>query len=90
MSKYPGFCIEFSGDDEDAIKSIQEVMNAQTDATNTEINKISNELNVSVSCAMDIYYLRTRSRWTQELEDELIDLHDQGERPNMNEFGTKY
>lgn len=41
----------------------------------------------SQSCAADVRYLRSRSRWTQELEDELIRLHKEGKPPNMNEFG---
>ena len=43
--------------------------------------------NVSESCATDIWYLRSRNRWTQVLEDELIALFKAGTRPNMNEFG---
>lgn len=53
-----------------------------------DIMDMSEELGVSYQCAADIYYLRTRSRWTEELENELIRLHKQGNPPNMNEFGT--
>jgi hypothetical protein len=56
-------------------------LRAQTEA-------LAQELGVSLTCAQDIEYLRTRSRWTPELEQELIDLHAKGEAPNMCEFGV--
>lgn len=52
------------------------------------VHDLAKELSVSESCARDIFYLRSRSRWSQELEDELIHLHQKGERPNMNDFGV--
>lgn len=42
----------------------------------------------AVRCMSDVSYLRTRNRWTQELEDELIELHLQGTPPNIYEFGV--
>jgi hypothetical protein len=51
---------------------------------------LSVELDCSLECAIDVWYLRQRSRWTQELEDKLITLHDQGTRPNMCEFPDEY
>jgi len=42
---------------------------------------------ISVECARDVEYLRTRQRHTQKLEDELIALHKAGKPPNMNEYG---
>lgn len=35
-----------------------------------------------------VLYLRSRNRWTQELEDELIAKLKAGEVVNMNEFGV--
>ena len=52
-----------------------------------ELPDLAKEFNVSESCATDIWYLRSRNRWTQVLEDELIALFKAGTRPNMNEFG---
>jgi len=41
--------------------------------------------------ALDVWYLRTRSRWTLELEDELIHMDQAGEpAPNMNDYGSIY
>jgi len=51
------------------------------------IGDLAKELGVSKECASNVRYLRSRSRWTQELEDELIRLHKEGNPPNMNEFG---
>lgn len=53
---------------------------------NNEIEKLANELGVTLECASDVYYLRTRSRHTPELEAELIRLHEAGIPPNMCEF----
>jgi hypothetical protein len=53
-----------------------------------EIKKIENELGVSRECANSILYLRSRSRWTRELEKELIQLFKLGTPPNMMEFGV--
>ena len=52
------------------------------------LNNLSEELGCSVGCAGDVWYLRQRSRWTQELENELISLHNAGNPPNINEFPT--
>lgn len=46
------------------------------------------ELGVSVGCAQDVWYLRTRSRHTPALEAELIALHAAGTPPNMCDFGV--
>jgi hypothetical protein len=35
-----------------------------------------------------VLYLRSRKRWTQELEDQLIEKLKAGESVNMNEFGV--
>lgn len=53
---------------------------------NTEA--LANELGVSLSCAADVEYLRTRNRHTDALEAELISLHEAGTPPNMCEFGV--
>ena len=50
--------------------------------------KLADELDCTVACARDVWYLRQRSRWTQELEDELLRLYDIGQPPNICEFGN--
>lgn len=36
----------------------------------------------------DVEYLRTRNRWTHDLENTLIELHKSGTPPNMMSFGS--
>ena len=48
---------------------------------------LASKLGCSIGCAQDVWYLRQRSRWTQELEDRLIRLHKEGSPVNINEFG---
>ena len=65
----------------------QELMNTIHDETILYIQNLAKELGCSEQCAMDVWYLRTRSRHTPELEEKLITLHNQGTPPNMCEFG---
>lgn len=65
----------------------EQVYSDYANSLNQEFETLSKELNCSVSCAMDVWYLRTRSRWTQQLEEQLIQLHKEGKKPNMCEFG---
>lgn len=54
----------------------------------TYLQSLADELDCSVACAADVWYLRQRSRWSQELEDELLRLYDIGTPPNICEFGN--
>lgn len=51
------------------------------------LESLAGELQCSVACAGDVWYLRQRSRWTQELENELIALYNADTPPNICEFG---
>lgn len=73
--------------DEGRMEEFQEAMDALYDSMNKEIEELARELDVSEACAQDVWYLRTRSRHTQELEEELIQLHRDGNPPNIMEFG---
>ena len=73
----------------EALDQLSELMAVVQDEMTEYIQKLAVELNVPEACAMDVYYLRTRSRWMPELEAELIQLHQQGTPPNMCEFGCK-
>lgn len=44
--------------------------------------------NLTQECVEHIRYLRTRIRWTNELEEELIRLHKAGTPPIIGEFGV--
>lgn len=75
-------------DDSDAMDEFQQFMDGYHDCMLKYIDGVAKQLNVSSSCANDIVYLRSRSRWTQELEDELIKLHKEGNPPNICDFGN--
>jgi hypothetical protein len=77
------FKIEFN---KATVDLVQEFINSAQDAFIQEAKNISEQLGVSESCGIDILYLRGRSRWTQELEDRLIELYKQGSPPNICEF----
>lgn len=85
--KLQSFCCAIPIDDPAAMAEFQKIMDANAEATNKYILEITKELDVSDSCAMDVVYLRGRSRWTQELENKLIKLHKENKPPNVYEFG---
>ena len=77
-------------DKNDNWKEFQKLMD---DLHNTLIEKakaIAKKYKVSELCAANIQYLRTRSRWTPELEQQLIKIDKAGkEQPNICEFGCR-
>lgn len=81
------FVAEIPVNDPKAMEQFQELMDAVHDEQTAYIETLAKELNVSEQCATDVWYLRTRSRYTPELEQELIRLHEEGTPPNIHEFG---
>lgn len=55
-------------------KDAVDLMNEIQDATANYISVEAERLGISEGAMADIFYLRTRSRWTQEKEDYLIHL----------------
>lgn len=79
------FCVEINKQN---MTEVCEFLNHVQDALVEEQKDIAEELGCSLGCAANVQYLRTRARWTQALEDELIRMDKDGEPgPNMNEFG---
>jgi len=73
--------------DKDAMDAFQRMMDEIADAAHREVDEVSCLLGIPMSFAWAIQYLRTRSRWTQELEDQLIQMGKRGEVcPNMMEW----
>ncbi len=72
----------------DIQENINKIQNDYYNELVTHLESLAEELDCSVGCAGDVWYLRQRSRWTQELEDELISLHNAGTPPNICEFPT--
>lgn len=81
------FSIEIPVNDTEKMAEFNEMMAKVQDETVKYIANLAVELCVSEACASDVYYLRTRSRHTPELEKELIDQYKQGVPVNVMEFG---
>lgn len=75
------FSVEIPVNDPKAMEEFQEVMNSLQDAMMDYEAQIAKELNCSEWAACDIIYLRSRSRWTQELENEILRLDKEGKHP---------
>jgi len=74
-------------DSEKGWDQLQKFMDALADQWDKNSEKLAKELGVSLSCATNIQYLRTRSRWTPKLEQKLIDIDKNGgQQPNICEF----
>lgn len=71
------YVLKFNGDSD--MDAVQEAMDAMFDAYQAEVNKVAKEYNVEYKVASDIVYLRSRSRWTPELEQMLIDMAQSGQ-----------
>lgn len=69
-----------------SMEALQAFMEGVNESTSNYIRNLAKELDVSEQCASDVYYLRTRSRHTPELEAELVRLHREGNPPNICEF----
>lgn len=69
-------------------RALTELLNVHQESMVKSQQTLAQELDVSDACASDILYLRTRSRHTQALEEELIRLHRAGTPPNMCDFGV--
>lgn len=83
MSKpgYTSFSVEVPINDEEKMNVFQEAMDAYSDSMIQYEKDLAKELGCSEYCAQDIHYLRSRSRWTQELENELIELDKLDKHP---------
>lgn len=81
------FAMNISGDlTETQTQAFQYMMDVMAEQQLKEIEQVMLENNCSEFCAMDIVYLRTRSRYTPELEQELVRLHQIGQAPNICEW----
>jgi hypothetical protein len=68
--------------------SYGDVLNEYYEELEQYMRDLATELGVSVNCAHDVWYLRTRSRHTPELEAELIARWAAGIPPNIGSFGV--
>ncbi len=70
--------------DEEADKIYEECLLAVQE----DNRALAKELGVSSQCAYDVAYLRTRHRWSEELEKDLIKAHADGVEVNICDFGV--
>lgn len=85
------YCIEIPNpEDKEAWGKFQLLMEDIQNQHEVAIIELAKEMQVSHECASDILYLRSRTRHTPQLEEELINLHRAGSPPNIFEFGCKF
>lgn len=80
--------------DPKVVEVFQAAMDAEAEYFNSQIEELMNTLNCSFACAADVVYLRTRSRWSEELERRLIQEHQEGRTINIcdwpNDLGVEH
>lgn len=69
------FSVDIGSMNDTQMEAFNEAMADYQDKMVEYIKKISSNLDIPYGLAADIYYLRTRSRWSQEKEDLLIRIH---------------
>jgi predicted TIM-barrel enzyme len=72
------FSVEIPGNDPVAMGKFQEAMNEYCVEMNKYIAALAAELGISDGQAAEIIYLRERSRWSQVLEDRLLQAFKAG------------
>lgn len=77
-SGYGSFSVEIPVGDDEKMDAFQKAMDDYHDELNKLIEVEAKKLGISDLDMGDIYYLRTRSRWTQEKENYLIKLAREG------------
>lgn len=77
--------------DPGTMQVVNNLLDKQQDAWEAAIETIANTHNISNEFAGCVWYLRTRSRWSQEYEDRLIAMAHAGEAaPNMCDWPEDY
>ena len=83
------YTIKLDNVSDDAVKSVQGLLDAAADHHIKEIEKVAAEYGIQTGAAADVVYLRTRSRWTEELERKLIDIYKAGGSVNIMEWPAR-
>ncbi len=83
---HDSFSVEIPVNDSEEMVAFNKILEEYQDECAKYIEELSRKLGISFDAAGDIWYLRGRSRWTQEKEDYLILLAKNGKPlPNMCE-----
>lgn len=84
MPKHETFSVEIPVDDPEAMDEFNKAMDKYQDEMSRQISEEANKLGIAFLDMSTIWYLRSRSRWTQEKEDHLIKLAQEGKPlPNV-------
>ena len=79
-----GGVIRLSADGPEGLKAMGDAINILQEETDRAIEAEAETLGVSFNDMSLVHYLRSRSRWTQEKEDYLIELAREGKPlPNV-------
>lgn len=80
------FMLEIPFNDPEKMEAFQELMDKINEAHNQAIIDLAEELNISYDAASDVMHLRSRSKWTPELEQQLLTEHKAGKTINIMEW----
>ena len=84
---YSAFSVEVPVNDPKAMADFQEAMDALNTEHSAHVSAVAESLGIDTGAASDIVYLRGRSRWTQDAENELVRRAKAGEpAPNIMEW----
>lgn len=76
--------ISFDGSlNKEQLEIIQKIMDKSAEYWNNEVLKVMEEYNLSYKGASDVLYLRSRSRWSKENEENLIKIYQSGDSVNI-------
>lgn len=82
------FCVEMPDpNDAAAMEEFQKLMDMVNEETDKEIDSVMEKYGVDFETANAVVYLRSRSRWTQEKENELLEWKKTEPFPNIMEWG---
>jgi len=81
------FCVDLKEVEEAGkMEEFQQIVDDVHDTTMDYIQELAVELGLFLPQAANVWYLRTRSRWTPELEDRLIAELKAGKQINICEW----
>ena len=72
------FALDIPVNDPEKMEEFNKVMVKYQDAVVEHVTKLAKELGVREGTAQNIWYLRSRSRWSQNLEDRIIKADQAG------------
>jgi len=70
------------------LKKAEAIMSNPYGSYNEELKKVAKEFGISEDVANDVVYLRTRSRWRQDLEQQIIDAAKAGNPISSDDIMT--